>query len=62
MVTNRLYNDQKSTQLDPMVGKSKSGFGFKSGFSYFAKSVDLDLDLNIFNTSDLDLSFLKRWI
>ena len=30
--------------LQSMVGKSKSGFGFKSGFNQFSKSPDLDLD------------------
>ena len=45
------------------VGKSKSGFGFKTGFETFAKSVGFGFgfgcDLNVFNMEDLDKSFLK---
>ena len=49
-----------------MVGKSKSGFGFKSGFEDFSqiRLIWFGFDLNVFDIDDLDLdldlSFLKE--
>ncbi len=46
-----------------MVAKSKSGFGFKSGFNNFCPGFGFGLDLNFFEMVDLELdlelSFFK---
>ncbi len=38
-----------------MTGKSKSGFGFKSGFRHFSMKRIVKIN-EIFNESDLDLN------